>query len=531
MQSQPPSLVTNGDAARAAEVAVQNYRQQASDLRREQEAVMASMREISGRVTSLCADIALRALPTVDRETVMTVSAEFGALRLVSVYDTTVRGIAEQERIRVSCEADPRYADAPRLIENYGAELDRLRLEHDALRGELTRFERSDDFQEVLRSRQPVLPPTGGEILWHWFAKIFFLGFLWQPALERAKLLEKRQREERVKEEFENILLDAIVDRYEVLPSELSRVAALHVRVKADKQGVSDLAKRHSDAVTTKARLEEDFPNDLDAAFMSYLEACTEWLEIRKQARPEFRLTIATIITLREKLRCLEQMKYFLGREACDRDTRMNDIQKVIPKLRRNPSTRLRKDPTTWLHTAPTRMAQRTAASVSGVHAMHQTVYVYDRYDAVDRFADTYSSFMLWDMIAHDHCGHVPSLGFAHMVMPDLAAFHAEHPESVAQMDAAFEEAGIEPVDAGGGFEDAGGFAADQTSFDAGSFGGSFDTGGFDGADTGGGFSSSDFGSSSYDSGGSYGSSDFGGGGYDGGGGGCDGGGGGGGGD
>ncbi|MCR4312060.1 MAG: hypothetical protein NUV56_02125 [Candidatus Uhrbacteria bacterium] len=495
MSNQSRKLTSFSDAARAGDAAIANYRGQISDLRQEKSGIFDSMNEIKQKIETFINDIALRVLAEVDREAVLIVSTEFGALRITTTFDSVTRQISEQERICIACEGDWRFAGAEALIADDQGYIDSLTAELNPLQNEYARFGRSQDFHEVYRSTLPVPQPSSGSIAWRWFTKYALFGFIWQPIQEKARLIEKCEREERVKDEFENSLIEAIVARYRELPDKIRRLESiLDVKRVAIRQ-VQELVSGHANAVKKKADLRLGLPDQVRMAFVDYLTVCTEWREIRQQARPELRLTISTIMALREKHHSLEQMSAYLGKEVIDREKRLNGINDTVRKWRQRPSNRLRKDPSEWLCTIPAKKAQATSAIVPRVHTMHETVYVYDRYGAYDGFLNTHTNLLLWDMIAHDHHGHLPHSGFVHAVMPDVAAHHGQHPESQEAMGAAYTEAGIEPLEHGdpGEFTNDTDFSSmenDPTfdqSFDDGSSTG-YESGGYSGGDSGGGY-------------------------------------------
>lgn len=450
---------TNREAIEAGEAAVRSYDQQAAALRGEHGEIRASLQRIREQRRALCMDIVLSTLGEVTPDSVAIASAQFGALRLPVLLRESQGLAAQQQAVIVAAERDPSFAALDALIAASGARVQDLSRQHSDLGRELARYDDCEDFLALHQESLPAPPPN---LLWAVVWKVFLFGWFIDPFVKRARAAERAQRLERVTDLFENSLLEAIVDRYNKLPAEIERVNLEGSAAEGRRRELSALKDRHQKAVAEKARLEAALPDEVRSAFATYLGSCEAWVEIRARVGEEFRLTISTIIALAEKMENLEQMSTYLGKEARDRDQRAGAIRRVIPKWRKKPHARLKGDKTKWLVDGPARLAQKTTTSVSRVHVMHETVYVYDNYTLFDRMVDRQIDFMIWDMIVHDHHGHFVPMGFCNEVLPEVAQFHEQNPEAVAELNGAYAEVGDPATD------DASAIAAAELSTDGG---------------------------------------------------------------
>ncbi len=457
-------MQSHRDAIEAGKAAVQSYKDQAGALRGEQDQIRANEKDLRNQIATLCTDLVLSQLENVTPESVDAASAQFGAVRLpVTLRDISGRILAKEAIIR-ACEADASFSVADQLIDAAMSAAETARISMRTLRDELTRYEKNEDFHALRKAALPVPPPNA---LWVFFQTWVLFGWLYngviERSMERGRQIERQERLKRVTDAFECSLFEAISDRYDKLPGEIRAAEAEVASQEGNKRRLLELKDRHRVAVEERARLQAVLPDEVRRAFLGYLTSCEMWNEIRGRVDESLRLTISTIMALREKLKSLEQMSVYLGTEARDRDKRAGDIQRVIPKWGRNPGKRLRGDKTKWLVEGPARMAGKTSTTVTRVHTMHTSVYVYDNYSAFDRMVDAQLNFMLWDMVLHDHHGHfgVP-MGFCNEVLPDVAQFHEENPEAVQELNAAYEEVGDPAAD------DASAVAADELASDGG---------------------------------------------------------------
>lgn len=446
-----------GDAARAGEVAVKSYREQATSLRAENGEVRRQIGVVTGQLDGLYEGLVASAFGDVSAASVARASAIFGAARLPSLFDEMTREIERQVARCAAAASDPRFVRADAELRASSLRFETISEELAALRHELAAFENDDDFMLLSGARTVVIVPAAS-LAWVVFRNVFLLGFLWSPLVARYQERERKARTARVLDAFENTVLDAVYERFDALPGLIRVVETKQNTAIASQREIRALVREHAEGSAEIQRLQELLPARIRRTFLEYLRTVAHpaWTEIRTRVPDALRLTVTTICALKEKARSLEQMGEYLAKEARDRDSRLANLQQAVAGWRRRPSRTLSKDMTAALVTAPAQFARATTARVAGVHVMSQAVYGYADYALYDMMLLQHHQFLFWDLAAH-HChGPFPGLSFQHAVLPDVCGYHEQNPQAadaLAELPPVEAAPDLEAVGLAGGFD------------------------------------------------------------------------------
>lgn len=432
----------NHEAIHAARGAVENLDSQMRQISYETYAIVhVEAVRLRSALERYLQDIAEAMLPDASEEAVGIASMKLGFLGLPSDYGRLKAAIAKWQAIAAATEADPRFAGSETKLEATAGKIREMTSELGKLETELGAINCNPDLGDYLAEQR--LPAKSPNWLWALVVKWFLFGWLLGPLAERGLEAKRRGRMERIVRTF-GAGPEQVLERREELRGEISKAQADLAAAEQVKSSLCVLVEKHNRALSEKKRLESTILHSLRKRLAKYLNDCETWHEIRGRLDERFRLTVSTVIALREKIRHLDQMAMYLRKHYRDLEDRRASIDKALMKWQCCPNGMLRKDPTKWLG-VPVRLEQRTSGVISRVRVMHVALYAYDDYVLFDRMLDTQINCMFWDMMVHNHEGPFVSAAFCGQVLPEVARFHEANPEAsgaLADDDVPFAEQG-----------------------------------------------------------------------------------------
>ncbi|MBI2473735.1 hypothetical protein HYV70_04240 [Candidatus Uhrbacteria bacterium] len=236
-----------------------------------------------------------------------------------------------------------------------------------------------------------------------------------------------------------------VAERYDRLVSEESVVRTSVEEVAKKQENLRSLVQEYDELCVELQTFDAKALDRLRQALSRHLESCEGFDEIRKGVSVSAKLTVTTIIALKEKAKYFQGMLDALGREIVDREKRMCGVEKVLPKWRKKPYNSL-KNPaakTKWLVKGPQQKTVTTHQYVSRVHVMHTNVYTYGDYTALDYLLDRTTDILIYDMFARAAEERMPSEAFACQIIPEIGSYREEYGPAdrayYAQIDGAVE--------------------------------------------------------------------------------------------
>ncbi len=220
-----------------------------------------------------------------------------------------------------------------------------------------------------------------------------------------------------------------LAESYDRFVSEESVVRISMEEVAKKQEALRSLVQEYDELCVELQTFDAKALDRLRQALSRHLESCEGFDEIRKGVSVSAKLTVTTIIALKEKAKYFQGMLDALGREIVDREKRMRGVEKVLPKWRKKPYNTL-KNPaakTKWLVEGPQQKTVTTHQYVSRVHVMYSNVYVYDDYTALDYLLDHATDILIYDMFARAATERMPSEAFASQIIPEMGSYREEY--------------------------------------------------------------------------------------------------------
>ncbi len=404
---------TKSDGIAAARGAIQNYQEQADDLRRELDAVRADRADNERQLRETTENLATGLLPTHEISDVENAKRQTGASHLRQHLKELDKQRAESQARVAEIGADERYVRRELLIHpTTGDYSQKIREESENL--------------EAFRAREAEF--SFSEFLWlyrrgyHQEKQAGVFTSLWRVVTLASHREEKALgivRQKLGSKEFRDLAFDYDETREGVRRHE-HELAAWQEK----KQEVLDLISEREELLTWIENFPDESVRALRIQLAGHLEGC-DFEVLHGMVDAPHRVMTGKCHALTKKTEYLDNLKRFLRAEISDREDRIASIGRVQRKWSRKPYGMLRGDKTKWLVDVPNVKRESTRKRVGWSRTIHHNVYVYDNYDHYSVFL-SHGHFLPYDAFAYGGEERMPYEGFSRTVIPELDEYRDE---------------------------------------------------------------------------------------------------------
>ncbi|MGJ8656482.1 MAG: hypothetical protein ACSHX6_08520 [Akkermansiaceae bacterium] len=146
----------------------------------------------------------------------------------------------------------------------------------------------------------------------------------------------------------------------------------------------------------------------------------------------EFRVLAAKVHAVSKKYDYASNLISYLESEEEDRNQRVQSINRVSQKWRRNPSGRVRGDKSKWLQQIPAMKKEGAQKRLGWSRRMRSSLFYYDDYRGYGSyyyFASHHrvTGFLAYDVFNHRTAERMPHEGFSREVIPEIEEFREEN--------------------------------------------------------------------------------------------------------
>lgn len=401
--------LTKQEGMSLAEAASGSYAEQRDELQRKHDEICASKKEVSEKLDKLFHDLAIGLLSRPDRATIEAASDELGFLSLPANLSRLEAAQRDNQGRLKEIEGAEGYRDRELLIHprtgEYTTKVRELSSSRDALNQAVQRFESHTDFMALHEVKDA-------------------------PELPRWRLLARRTRERRRASVFANLGGSDLASHFQQYEETRASLGTLYREVqhydglRSEIEGlVEEYRQRSVEVDEFEARSLDTLRSDV----VAHLTSCEGFGEIRERVREGARITVTSIVVLKEKLTYLSNMGDFLSREIRDREGRIEKIDGVRHKWQRSSKHHIQGDKTKWLVETPAQKASSTTKQVAWIDSMHGTIDSYDDYSTCDRILSIHTDVLWYDVFARAGGNQMPYEGFSSQVIPGIAEYREAH--------------------------------------------------------------------------------------------------------
>lgn len=413
---------TKRQAIREADQAVSEYRGQAASYRAEIESLVAERGqyelEYQGARLDLVSDLLGKEL---GEQKLQQLGEQWGVSQFAGLYQDLLsrkeKMLGERDGLKTHHVVENRYelleADSASYLVNVVDAKAKLQQEELTLQDYET-----TEFQWLYTRKCHELKDESG------------LGKLWKIITLRAGK-EKKFRAS-VSAKFQKSSLRSIVANYKAT---LERVDEL-------KQVLSDTERVKAEAIKVVSHFDELGAWEFNFEGIVRDEVQKIFSDHFKELNPDsilarvpagLRGKAAKIHAVSKKYEYASNLIKYLESEERDRSQRVQSIDRVSKKWRRNPSGRVRGDKSKWLQQIPAMKSEGTRKRLGWSRKMRSSMYHYDDYGSYGSYyhhsshRSNVTGFLAYDVFNHKALERMPHEGFSKEVIPEIEAFREEN--------------------------------------------------------------------------------------------------------
>ncbi len=411
---------TKRQAIKEADQAVNEYRGQAASYRSEIESLAAErdqyQQEYQGARLNLVSDLLGKEL---DEQRLQQLGEQWGIGQFAELYQGLLskkqKMLDERDGLKTNHVIENRYelleADSASYSVNVNDAKSKLQREELTLRDYDT-----SEFQWLYNRKCHELKDESG------------LGKLWKVITLKAGK-EKKYRAQ-VAEKFKKSSLRSIVANYK----------ATLVRVSESKQELSDAERVKAEAVKLLKHFDElnawEFgfegivSEEAQKIFSEHFQALSPD-SILARVPSELRENAAKIHAVSKKSEYASNLIKYLESEEQDRGQRVQSINRVSKKWRRNPSGRVRGDKSKWLQQIPAMKSEGTLKRLGWSRKMRSSMHHYDDYGSYGSYyhhsshRSTVTGFLAYDIFNEFKVSCSNSFPLIEIIKPPVCAGRA----------------------------------------------------------------------------------------------------------
>lgn len=407
---------TKGEAAKAAGLAVMEYRHQKANFEAEMQAAQAALTEVEAEYVSTLREMAEGILPSAEPELVQRISQASG-VDLVPLRPTWQGKLSALSSRLQTIEADPEWQAREQLLDPVNGELNRkLNLANERHGEAIAMLEpfRNDDFEWVIHREEEKNAGISG-------FKTFLRAITF--AETREGIVRRRLVKKLAFESWEE-LTSTYYRRSDECQQAMEEASGLQQR----RQRLDDLVEEQLDLWQWVHNFEARLTQELQMTLATQYSG-KDPMRLRHLSG-RYRVLISKLHALEAKMKYLQQIIGYTSREAADRHTRAMKIERVQRLWERKPWDRLAGDKTKWLVTVPAMKKKSTEKRTRWLKKMRIGIADYDDYDDYDYYYESYQDrddYMLpYDAFAYSADERMPYEGFSSEVISDIGTHRQE---------------------------------------------------------------------------------------------------------